>query len=148
MAKQPDLSRVRSDGFEDDPLPDGFIDPSISYKQFLEAKGGKGVDPLSTEGLALQAEYLQALNDDCHPLDVLRKIALNPFSAPKDRIAASKAIMEYTMVKTPSKVEVSGVGGGALKIDGTQLAALSNEEIDQLMSLLEKANSLKLPAGK
>ncbi len=148
MTKTTDLSQIRSDEYVNDALPDEFIDPSLSYKQFLEARGGQGVDPLSPEGLALQAEYVKALEDNCHPLDVLRKIALNPFSAAKDRIAASKAIMEYTMVKTPNKVEVTGISGAPLKIDSAQLSALSNEELDQLMQLLEKANSLKLPAGK
>jgi len=91
---------------KDDVLPD-FNDTNKTYLQFLEGRGAKNISPLSAEGQELQAKYLAELGDDQHPLDVLRKISLNPFAMPKDRISASKALLEYTMVKAPSKVEVS-----------------------------------------
>lgn len=135
----PDFSDFDSSQYRDEPAPT-WEDTSVSYLQFLEARGAKGVSPLSPEGQELQAQYLASLSNNDHPLDVLRKIALNPFSSPRDRISASKAIMEYTMIKAPSKVEITGAQGQALKIDQTQLQALSNSELDQLMILLGKAN--------
>lgn len=135
-----DFSDINSEDYKDE-TPPSFDDTSVTYLQFLEAHGAKNVDPLSPEGLALQAQYLKELAEDNHPLDVLRKISLNPFSSARDRISAASKIMEYTMIKAPSKVEVTGAGGGALKLDHSQLAALSNEELDTLMTLLNKANS-------
>lgn len=135
-----DLDQIDSRLYKDEPTPT-WEDASLSYLEFLEANNGKGVDPLSTEGLALQARYLTALRDNCHPLDVLRKIALNPFAAPKDRISASKALLEYGAVKAPSRVEVTGLSGAALKIDASQLSALTDVELQKLQELLAKANA-------
>lgn len=126
--------------YKDEPAPT-WEDTSVSYIQFLEAQNGKGIDPLSQEGQALQARYLIALQDNSHPLDVLRKISLNPFASPRDRIAASKALLEYGAVKAPSRVEVTGISGGPLKLDAKQLSSLSNEELEMLTNLLGKANS-------
>ena len=119
---------------KDDVLPN-FKDMNKTYLQFLEGRGAKNISPLSIEGQELQSRYLAELGDDQHPLDVLRKISLNPFAMPKDRIAASKALLEYTMVKAPNKVEVSGPEGKAVKIDQTQLSALSDKELDLMMTL-------------
>lgn len=116
-----------------------FDDTNKTFLQFLEANGGKGIDPFSPEGVRLQSMYLQELQDDNHPLDVLRKISVNPFASPRDRISASKAILEYTMAKAPSKLEVSGPEGGAIKIDQKKLAALNDSELDTLLTLLNKA---------
>lgn len=127
---------------KDDVLPD-FNDTNKTYLQFLEGRGAKNISPLSAEGQELQAKYLAELGDDQHPLDVLRKISLNPFAMPKDRISASKALLEYTMVKAPSKVEVSGPEGKAVKIDQSQLSALSDKELDLMMTLLAKAQGAK-----
>lgn len=52
-------------------------------------------------------------------------------------------LAEYTMVKAPSKVEVSGPEGKAVKIDQSQLSALSDKELETLMSLLSKAQGTK-----
>jgi hypothetical protein len=134
-----DFSDIDSSDFKDEPTP-SFEDTNVPYMQYLEARGAKNVDPMSTEGLALQAKYLLELENNTHPLDILRKITVNPFAAIRDRISAAKAIMEYTMVKSPSKVEVSDSTGGQLKIDRTQLAALSDEEVEQLLKLLSKAS--------
>lgn len=134
-----DYSDINSEDFKDEAVP-SFDDASVTYLQYLESKGGKGVDPMSAQGLALQAQYTLELADDTHPIDVLRKISINPFASPRDRISAAKAIMEYTMLKAPAKVELTGADGGAIKVDQSQLAALSNEELDQLMTLLSKAS--------
>jgi hypothetical protein len=133
-----DLDQINSKLYKDEPAPT-WDDASLSYLEYLEANNGKGVDPLSVEGQALQARYLNALRENCHPFDVLRKIALNPFSAPKDRIAASKAMLEYGAVKAPSRVEVTGLSGQALKVDAAQLSALTDVELQKLQELLAKA---------
>ena len=128
--------------FKDTKLPN-FEDTNRTYLQYMEAVGGKLVDPLSPDGVRLQAKYLMELDDNQHPLDILRRISVNPFAAPKDRITASKAILEYTMAKVPSKLEVSGPAGSAIKIDQSQLSALSCSELDTLLELLDKAQQAK-----
>ncbi len=135
MAYDPNDPDVK---YKDAVLP-SFEDANKTYLQFLEGRGAKHINPFSTEGQSIQAQYLAELNDDNHPLDVLRKIAVNPFASARDRISASKALLEYTMLKAPSKVEISGPDGQAIKIDQSQLAALSDSEIDLLMGLLAKA---------
>ena len=124
--------------YKDAKMP-SFEDTNKTYRQYLEATNNRKVDPFSAEGVKIQALYLQELGDDQHPLDILRKISLNPFAAPKDRISASKTLLEYTMAKVPAKLEVSGPEGSAIKIDQKQLAALSNTELDTLLELLGKA---------
>ena len=123
----------------------GFEDTNTPYLRHLEARGAKslGINPTGPEALQTQAEYLHVLGEHQHPLDVLRRISLNPFCAPKDRIAASKALLEYTMAKMPSKLEVSGQGGEAIKVDNAALKNLSTQELDQLIALLDKANAEK-----
>lgn len=122
-----------------------FEDENTSYLTFLEGRGAKacGMNPTGPEALQVQAEYLHSLKDGHHPLDVLRKISLNVWCAPKDRIAASKALMEYTMAKMPSKVEVSGSEGKAIEIDHKSLKNLSTAELDQMIKLLDKANNIE-----
>ena len=127
---------------KDDVLP-FFNDNNKSYLNYLEARGAVGINPLSVEGQEIQARYLAELGSDQHPMDVLRKISLNPFASPRDRISAAKTLMEYTMLKAPSKVEISGPEGKAVKIDSSQLSALSDSELDMLTNLLSKAQSAK-----
>lgn len=119
-----------------------FEDENLSFLTFLEARGAKavGANPTGPEALQVQADYLHSLGDNQHPFDVLRKISLNPWCAPKDRIAASKALLEYTAAKMPSKVEVSGNEGKAIEIDHKSLKNLSTSELDQMIKLLDKAN--------
>ena len=128
--------------YRDAALPT-FEDTNKSYLQFLEGRGAGKINAFSAEGQAIQAQYLAELGDNQHPLDVLRKISLNPFAAAKDRIAASKALLEYTMLKAPSKVEISGPEGQAIKIDQAQLSALSDKDLELLTMLLEKAQGAK-----
>ena len=47
------------------------------------------------------------------------------------------------MAKVPSKLEVSGPAGSAIKIDQNQLSALSCSELDTLLELLDKAQQAK-----
>lgn len=118
-------------------------DPNVLYLQYLEAQGGKMVNPLSPQGLELQAAYLQQMKDSTHPFDILRRISINPFLPPKDRIAASKTLLEYMARKVPSTLEVTGADGGPVQVDTEALKNLSSSELDMLSALLEKANSKK-----
>ena len=117
--------------------PDDDDELDISFLQFLEAQGaGKMVDPLSDDGLKLQAQYVRQLSQ--HPLDVLRRISQNVFAQPKDRIAAAKALLEYSHRKPTQQLQVSADGLG-LKLDPAALSGLSTKELDQLEKLLTKA---------
>jgi hypothetical protein len=113
------------------------LDDQNSYLQFVEAMGSAGIDPFSDDALRLQARYVAQC--PTHPLDVLRRIMQNPFCDPKDRIAASKALLEYSARKVPSSLEVTGKNGAPLTIDSTQLMKLSAKELDVLEQLLMKA---------
>lgn len=119
------------------------VDNNIKYLEYLEAHGGKMISPLSKEGLELQAAYLKSLGENQHPFDVLRRISINPFIPPKDRIAASKTLLEYMARKVPSSLEVSGPEGGPVQLDSEALKNLTASELDTLATLLEKANQGK-----
>lgn len=84
-----------------------FEDSNPSYLTYLEGRGAKALhmNPTGPQALQTQADYLKELGDQQHPLDVLRRISLNPWVSPKDRIAASKALLEYTMARMPTKIE-------------------------------------------
>lgn len=127
---------------DDEDLGTGLepVDHNIKYLEYLEAHGGKMVSPLSKEGLELQAAYLKALGDNQHPFDILRRISINPFIPPKDRIAASKTLLEYMARKVPSTLEVSGPDGEPVQVDSAALKNLTAAELDMLAALLEKAN--------
>ena len=131
------------DGDDDTLDPMSFEDSNISYLQYMEAQGGKLVDPLSREGLELQAAYLKHLGDNQHPIDVLRRISVNPWAQTKDRISAAKALMEYTVRKIPATIELTGNDGKPLQIDASAMKNLSNDDLDTLVKLLEKANKGK-----
>jgi len=131
------------DGDNDELSPVAFEDSNISYMQYLEAHGGKMVDPLSREGLELQAAYLKYLGDQQHPLDTLRRISVNPWAQTRDRISAAKALLEYTARKIPATIELTGNDGKPLQIDASAMKNLSNSDLDLLVSLLEKANKGK-----
>jgi len=118
----------------------GFEDDNVSYLNYLEVHGAKQVDPLSPEGIRVQAEYLKMLGNHQHPFDVARRISLNPWCSPKDRLAAAKLLMEYTMRKIPSQVEMSTPEGQSIKLDSSQLKNLSNDDLEKLVNLISKAN--------
>ena len=109
-----------------------------SFLKFLEGRGQRVdlIDPLSDEGLRLQALYVQ--NFSMHPMDVMQRIMENPFSDPKDRMTAAKAIMEYSMRKPTQSLDLSAKGS-VLTIDPSQLAALTTKELEMLEKLLAKA---------
>lgn len=121
-----------------------FEDSNNSYLSYLEGRGAKktGMNPTGPDALQVQADYLHELGENQHPFDVLRRISLNPWVSPKDRIAASKALLEYTAAKMPTKMEVSGSEGKAIEIDNKALKNLSAAELDQMIKLLDKANGL------
>lgn len=110
-----------------------------TFLKFVEAEGGVGIDPLSDDAVRLQAKFA---TKGVHPFDVLRRIVANPFCVPRDRIAASKLLLEYTARKVPQQLEVSGRGGDALKLDSRQLSTLSATELETLETLLQKAASV------
>jgi len=124
-----------------DALPVPYEDDNVTYLQYLEASGSSPVNPLSKEGLDLQAAYLLKMGDNQHPFDVLRRISVNPFASPRDRIAASKTLLEYMSRKVPSSLEVSGPEGGVIQLDTNALKGLSAEELDQLSALLAKTGA-------
>ena len=110
------------------------------YLQFIEARGAKGISPLSQEGLEIQAEYLKTLGDNAHPFDVLRRISINPFAPLKDRIQASKTLLEYMLRKVPAAIELTGANGQALLVSQEALRNLSASDLDLLAGILERAN--------
>jgi len=120
--------------FEGEDLAEDFV-------AWLEADGHKQpfVDPLSAQGLELQARYIQQVGAD--PLTVLKRISINPFCKPSDRVTAAKTLLEYSRRKIPSQFEVSGKDGQAIKLDRTMLSALSPKELDTLEKLLLKAGA-------
>jgi hypothetical protein len=124
---------------EDEVIPN-FEDANTTYLQFIEAQGGKGIDMLSAEGVALQAAYLKELGNQQHPFDIARRLSLNPFAAPQVRLNACKLLLEYMARKIPATMELSGPNGTPLSVNSDQLKKLTSTELDVLLSLLEKAN--------
>lgn len=120
-------------------------DDNTSYLTFLEGHpaGKRGVNPTSADAFQVQADYLKVLGEHQHPVDVLRRISLNPWCSPRDRISAAKTLLEYSMAKMPGKIEVSGPAGGAIQIDQSQLKNLSTQELDQLIKLLDKSTGIE-----
>lgn len=110
------------------------------FLAYLEANGVAGLDPLSDEGLAIQANYIKNIGD--HPLDILKTLAKNPFVKASDRISAAKALLEYGARKVPAQFEVTGKGA-VLSIDPSQFTALSDKELAILEKLLSKAQNTK-----
>jgi hypothetical protein len=119
-----------------------FEDPSIPYLRYVESAAGRkpGPLPMGPEALQVQADYLRVLGDNQHPFDVVRRISLNPWCSPKDRLAAAKILLEYTAAKMPTRMEVSGPGSTPIEIDTKAVKRLSNSELDTLITLLDKAN--------
>lgn len=119
-----------------------FEDSNLSFFQHLEGRGARALrmNPTGPEALQIQADYLKELGDNQHPFDVLRRISLNPWCAPKDRIAASKALLEYTAAKMPTRMEVESKEQKTIELDSKVLKNLSAEELDTMIKLLDKAN--------
>ena len=118
---------------------DASPEDTLNFLSYVEGLGRKTLDPLSKEALDIQAQYTLALPQ--HPMDVLRRIMVNPFCSPNERISAAKTVMEYSMRKVPSNVELTGKDGGAIKLDAIALAKLTSEELDQMQDLLTKIAS-------
>jgi len=121
-----------------------FQDENLSYLSYLEGRGAKKahMDPTGPKALQVQAEYLHELGENQHPFDVLRRLSLNPWVAPKDRISAAKALLEFTAAKMPTKIEQTNTEQKTIEIDNKALKNLSAAELDQMIKLLDKANGL------
>jgi hypothetical protein len=113
---------------------DLMTDPQ--FIAFIEASGGLDLDPLSDEGVRLQAQYIKQVGD--HPLDVLKVLSKNPFVKPSDRIAAAKALLEYGARKVPAEFKMDGSTLG-VALPPQFLKKLSSKELDTLEKLLLKA---------
>ena len=112
---------------------------SPGYFAYLEGMGYKDMDPLSAEALKLQAEYVKNLPQ--HPLDILKRLSVNPFCSPNERISACKALMQYTMRAVPSNLELTGKDGGPIvKFDADAFKNLSDGELETLQKLLAKSS--------
>jgi hypothetical protein len=114
------------------------LQDDLTFLSYIEGLGRKTIDPLSAEGLEIQAKYVLSLPQ--HPMDVLRRIMVNPFCSPNERISAAKTVMEYSMRKVPSNVEFTGKNGAPIKLDTSALSKLSLEELAQMEELLAKLN--------
>lgn len=110
------------------------------FIDFLATKGRKTIDPLSQEGLEMQALFVREMPK--HPMDVLARIMTNMYCTPSERMTAAKTLMEYSMRKVPSTLDVNQTTS-ALKIDASALSALSLEELETLQALLAKAGGSK-----
>jgi hypothetical protein len=122
-----------------DIVPVDTSDASDTYNflAYIEGIGRKGVDPLSPEAMKIQAQYVSELPQ--HPMDILRRLMVNPFCSPNERINAAKTLMSYSMRAIPNNLEVTGKDGGAIKIDSSSLSNLSDTELETLQTLLAKA---------
>jgi hypothetical protein len=120
-------------------VTDPPTEQEMSFLKFIDGTGQKAdfVDPLSDDGLRLQALYIQ--NFSQHPMDVMRRIMENVFSDPKDRLNAAKSLMEYSMRKPTANMEVK-VAGALVTVDPAKLSALSTEELEALEKILDKVN--------
>lgn len=127
-----------------DDMLGSFVDENSSYLAYLEGRGAKAarMNPTGPDALQVQADYLHELGDHQHPFDVLRRISLNPWCSPKDRIAAAKALLEYTAAKMPTKIEQEVKEAKTIELDNKALTNLSGEELDLMIKLLDKANGL------
>lgn len=126
MSAQPDS--------QDPDIVDLTADPQ--FLAYLEANGCAGLDPLSDEGLRVQANYVKQVGD--HPFDVLKTLVKNPFVKPSDRINAAKVLLEYGARKVPAQFELNAKST-QLTVDANMLGKLSAKELDLLEKLLSKA---------
>lgn len=118
--------------------PQSADDFDISFLQYLDGQRNSKdfVDPLSDDGLRLQALYVQTFSQ--HPMDVLRRIMENFAADPKDRISAAKTLLEYSQRKPTQSLAVKAEGVG-LKLDAAMLSGLDDKELELLEKLLSKA---------
>ena len=101
------------------------VEVSPAFLQYLEACGAdEGLDPLSDEAVKYTAMYVKHVGS--HPMDVLKSLVANPLVKPSERIQAAKTLMEYSMRKIPTNLEVSGPKGSALVIELTSADALKS----------------------
>jgi len=122
-----------------------YDDGNTTFFQHLEGRGARALhmDPTGPEALQIQADYLKVLGDGQHPVDVLRRISLNPWVSPKDRIAASKTLLEYCMAKMPTKIEQTTTEQKKIELDTKALKNLTPVELDTMIKLLDKANNIE-----
>ena len=119
---------MNPDFAEDDVVSEAMaldVEVTPAFLQYLEANGAEeNLDPLSDEAVQYQAAYVKHVGS--HPMDILKSIVANPLIKPSDRIAAAKTLMEYSMRKIPTNVELSGPKGSALTIELTSAESLKS----------------------
>ena len=130
--------RAKNNAFSAALAPIDTTPEDFTFIKFLEGRRNTEMifDPLSDEGLRLQAVYVQ--NFTQHPMDVLRRIMENIGADPKDRISAAKTLLEYTQRKPTQSLQVAAEGIG-LTLPPSALANLSVKDLDALEKLLAKA---------
>ena len=123
------------------PQPGDHVDLTTDpqFLTYLEANGCSGLDPLSDEGLRIQANYVKLIGD--HPLDILKTLAKNPFVKPSDRIAAARTLLEYGARKVPAQLDIAASTNTSITLDPSMLSALSTKDLTVLEKLLAKAQS-------
>ena len=120
----------------EDVEPSGIIVDPL-FLQYMEANAGLDLDPLSDDAIRIQAQYVT--NVGTHPMDVLKALVANPFVKPSERVSAAKILLEYGARKVPSTLELDTSKNLPLKITPEMISALSDTEMETLVSLLRKA---------
>ena len=116
-------------------IPPDDLQDSLNFLAYMEGSGRKHMNPLSQEGLDIQAQYVRDLPQ--HPMDVLQRLMVNPFCSPNERINAAKTLMQYSMRAVPSNIDVTS-GGQAIKLDASALAKLNPDELATMEGILSK----------
>ena len=142
---QPGAAAVDDPGGDDKDIPD-FLGEKMDERQraqymaFCEATAYGTIDPLSDLGLSMQARYVKDVGTD--PLVILKSISENIFMKASDRVAASRALLEYSRRKVPLQFVMEDPDGSAMKISREQLRNLNDKELQVLEALLMKANAV------
>lgn len=121
--------------------PDWDPTRDIKFVEFAASRAGMGFDPLSEDGLRMQALFILETGD--HPLDILKQTMTSIFVTPRERVSAAKAVLEYTARKVPSTFEVTGKDGAPL----TQLPAEALKKLTDAELLTYQALCTKMAGG-
>jgi hypothetical protein len=122
---------------EDDEYTPMGEEDIMPFLQYVEAHGATDLDLSSDLAVEIQAKYIA--NVGSHPFEALKSISQNPLCKAADRIAASKALLEYSHRKIPQKVDVTNTS--AFRLDPAVLAGLSVDELALMETLLAKLST-------
>ena len=122
---------------EDEELGPMDLEEIMPFLQYVEANGATDLDLTSDLAVEIQAKYIA--NVGSHPFEALKSISQNPLCKAADRIAASKALLEYSHRKIPQKLDVTSTP--AFKLDPEVLATLNDEELKLMETLLAKLSA-------